>query len=73
MEEAMKPVFIKLSMKVNRRAMWFNTKLITAIGETSDGSAVIYSVGNDVRCVHETPQVVMEKIAEASYYNCINK
>ena len=45
--------------------MWFNIKLITAIGETSDGSAVIYSVGSDARCVHETPQVVMEKMALA--------
>lgn len=73
MEKAMKPVFIKLSMKVNGRSIWFNTKLITSISETSDGTAVIYSVGSDARCVKEAPNVVMEKIAEACYYNCSDK
>ena len=59
------PEFIKLTMKVNGRPVWFNHKLITYISETSDGSAIIYSVGSDARCVRETPTEVFDTIRTA--------
>lgn len=56
------PEFIKLTMKVNGRPVWFNPKMITYISETDGGSAIIYSVGSDARCVRETPTEVFDTI-----------